>query len=235
MAKKKSVKRQERRFHPRSTAPVAAVSLVGAVGAALLGAGTWGAMIRPSTPVGEALSYGWWLLAGGSLLLGGAVWFGTSGEPAVRVGHGGIAVERNGLWRMPWYGVKSIALDGTTQLRIEGEDESGSPRTLVLRVGSHPQAIAWIVREARERVPGTVALSDEASSAIPEALAEAGELLPLDAPQIVGRRCAASGGILAFEPDARLCPRCERVYGKNSVPIECACGASLKELQQARG
>jgi hypothetical protein len=47
----------------------------------------------------------------------------------------------------------------------------------------------------------------------------------------VGKHCASSGKVIAFEPDARLCPRCERVYYKTSVPAECECGASLAEVQ----
>ena len=66
---------------------------------------------------------------------------------------------------------------------------------------------------------------------LPEVRASAGESLPLEPPQVVGKHCASSGKVIAYEPDARVCPRCERVYHKVSVPDACECGASLKELQ----
>ena len=55
--------------------------------------------------------------------------------------------------------------------------------------------------------------------------------MALEPPQVVGKHCSASGKVIAFEPDARLCPKCERVFYKASVPAECDCGASLVELQ----
>ena len=53
----------------------------------------------------------------------------------------------------------------------------------------------------------------------------------LDAVQVVGKRCAATDRIIAYEPDARVCPRCERVYYKASVPDACVCGAPLAHLR----
>ena len=47
----------------------------------------------------------------------------------------------------------------------------------------------------------------------------------------MGKHCSASGKVIAFEPDARVCPRCERVFYRTSVPAACDCGASLAELQ----
>jgi len=59
-------------------------------------------------------------------------------------------------------------------------------------------------------------------------------VLPLEPPQVVGKHCAASGKVISYEPDARVCPRCERVYHRASVPASCECGASLTELQASR-
>jgi hypothetical protein len=56
---------------------------------------------------------------------------------------------------------------------------------------------------------------------------DAGVVVPLGDVQVVGKRCAASGKIIAFEPDARVCPQCERVYHKAHLPKACACGATL--------
>jgi hypothetical protein len=47
----------------------------------------------------------------------------------------------------------------------------------------------------------------------------------------VGKRCAESDVIISYEPDARVCPRCERVYHKDHVPKSCVCGASLAEVK----
>ena len=58
---------------------------------------------------------------------------------------------------------------------------------------------------------------------------DAGESLTLDPVQVVGKRCANSGKVIAFEPDAFVCPRCERVYHKDHVPPACACGATLAD------
>jgi hypothetical protein len=48
---------------------------------------------------------------------------------------------------------------------------------------------------------------------------------------VVGKHCADSGTVIAYEPDARVCPRCERVYHKAHVPETCACGGSLEGLR----
>jgi ribosomal protein S27AE len=81
------------------------------------------------------------------------------------------------------------------------------------------------VREARLRVPETVQIGDEV--ALPAARENAGERLALEQLQVVGRRCAESGSIIAFEPDARVCGRCERVYHKDHVPEACECGGAM--------
>ena len=65
---------------------------------------------------------------------------------------------------------------------------------------------------------------------IPGALL-AGEVIVLDPIQVVGKHCAASGKVIAYEPDARVCSRCERVYHKAHVPETCACGQSLENLR----
>jgi hypothetical protein len=51
---------------------------------------------------------------------------------------------------------------------------------------------------------------------------------------VVGRHCAATGKVIAYEPDARLCPRCERAYHKSGVPEACECGALLAELRETK-
>jgi hypothetical protein len=236
MAKKtKAAKRErarerwERRFEPRATGSAAVVYLVGAVGALCMGAGAWGQLgplLRDAGP--EPLKYSPYVLAVGALLVGIAIWMGTSGEPALRVGDGGLAVEKGGLRRMPWYAIDAIVWRQEA-VRVAGKDEAGAGMAVVASLASHPQAAAWIVKEARERVPKVVDVPEDV--AMPAVSASAGETLALEPPQVVGKHCAASGKIIAYEPDARVCPQCERVYHKAHVPESCECGASLVALR----
>jgi hypothetical protein len=55
----------------------------------------------------------------------------------------------------------------------------------------------------------------------------------LEALQVVGKRDAVSDKLISYEPDGRVCTRCERVYDKRSVPKKCRCGASLLALRGA--
>ena len=235
MAKKtkdRKRERRERRFLPRSTHSPMLVMVLGALGAAALGAGAWGQFARPSTPINEPLAYAWWILAAGALILGIAVWLGTSGEPALRVGDGGIAFEKGNLRRMPWYEVGSIVWEGASSaLVVSGKDESGNDLSARVFLQSQPQAVAWIVKEARARIPKVVDLSEDELEQLPTAQSEAGDLVLLEPMQVVGKRCAESDKIIAYEPDARVCARCERVYHKTQVPDPCACGASLAALR----
>jgi hypothetical protein len=225
--------RQERRFVPRPTSSANLVKALGGLAAAALGAGVWaqfghGWMDSPLPPYGFAPV----LLAGGAVAFGGAVWLGTSGEQPLRVGSGGIAIDwGKEMKRVPWHGVERIVWDPDRQvLSVHGKDESGSDQRLALTPKTHPLAIAWIVKEGRDRIPDSVDVPEEALG-IPAARATDGEMLVMDAVQVVGKRCASSDRIIAYEPDARVCPRCERVYYRESVPETCACGASLAGLR----
>jgi hypothetical protein len=221
----KARERREQRFEPRTGASPAVVYWLGAIGAFAMGAGTWGefgSLVRETEL--EPFKLAPYVLAAGAVLVGVAIWVGTSGEPPLRVGDGGLAVERAGVRRMPWYAVERIAW-GDHAVRVHGKDDAGTAMSIVASLGSHPQAAAWIVKEARDRIPAVVDVPDGVE--LPEARAGAGKILPLEPPQVVGKHCAASGKVIAYEPDARICPRCERVYHKSSVPESCSCGASL--------
>jgi hypothetical protein len=86
-----------------------------------------------------------------------------------------------------------------------------------------------MVKEARQRIPAVVDVPEDV--ALPEVRASVGESRVLEPAQVVGKHCAASGKVIAYEPDARVCPRCERVYHRAHVPAACECGASLAALQ----
>jgi hypothetical protein len=202
---------------------------MGAVGAILMGAGAWGqfgSLLVAASP--EPVKWAAYVLAGGALVVGAAIWIGTSGDPSLRVGDAGLAIEKGGVRRMPWYAIERIEWRDEV-VRVTGKDETGASLAIAASLKSHPQAAAWIVREARERVPAVVDVPEDAT--LPEVRAAGAELLPLEPPQVVGKHCVASGKVIAYEPDARVCPRCERVYHKASVPASCECGASLVELQ----
>jgi hypothetical protein len=221
--------RHEKRFDPRASTSPLVVYVLGAVGAVAMGAGTWGefgSVLRPGGP--ESFKYAPYILAMGAVLVGIAIWIGTSGEPPLRVGDGGLAVERAGVRRMPWYAVERIAW-ADQAVRVTGKDDAGASMTIVASLASHPQAAAWIVKEGRERVLQAVDLPEDI--ALPDARASAGQTLSLEPQQVVGKHCAASGKVIAYEPDARVCPRCERVYHKAHVPESCECGASLAEFR----
>jgi hypothetical protein len=220
--------RCEQRFEARPNATPLVSHGLGALGALAMGAGAWGQFGSLVTDAGpEPLKGAAYILFGGSLAVAGAIWLGTSGEPVLRVGDGGIAIERVQIRRIPWHGVERIEWRGEA-VRVTGKDQSGVAVTLVVPVARHPQAAAWIVKEARERVPSVVDVPD---GTVPTAVANVAQSLSLDPVQVVGMRCAASDQIISYEPDARICRRCERVYIKTQVPETCACGASLVDLK----
>jgi hypothetical protein len=226
--KEKKRQRTERRFVPQSTTSPMLVRVTGALGALALGAGLMGQYGRP-----EPVPYAVWILAAGALVTGVAVWIGTSGEVAIRVGDAGIGVEKGALRRMPWWGVEAIVWEPEGEiLVVNGKDEGGGEIALRIAAKSQPQAVPWILKEARARIPKLVEVSDEVRKSLPKPLQDAGLSMKLEPMQFVGRHCAESGKVIAYEPDARVCPRCERVYHKTSVPETCACGGSLEALRK---
>jgi hypothetical protein len=236
MAKKtKAVRRDkpqtpsERRFEPGATMSPALAYATGAVGALAMGAGAWeefGSMLGGSAI--EPLKIAPYILTSGALLVGAAIWVGTSGEPPIRVGDRGIGVEKGGLRRMPWYSVERIEWRGEA-VRVTGQDDAGAAMQVIARADTYPQAAAWIVKEARARVPASVDVPEDAT--LPEPSASAGTILPVEPPQVVGTHCVVSGRVISYEPDARSCPRCGRIYHKAHLPETCACGGSLAALR----
>lgn len=227
--RRRTTRRQERRFVPQASTNTTVVRAIGALAAMVLGAGVWAYLYGQSFADDEKLrvvpSY---LIAGGAVLLGIAIWFGTSSEPPVRVGAPGIGVEKGDLRRMPWWAVEKISFDaGALALAVVGKDDAGVDWSLRLALKAHPEAIAWIVKEASERIPDHVDLTSELQEKLPPASEHAGTRVDLEPLQVVGRKDAVTGKPISYEPDACVCARCERVYLKRSVPKKCACGGSL--------
>ncbi|WP_394825203.1 hypothetical protein [Pendulispora albinea] len=230
MAKKRfrQAARHERRFFPQSSANPILVRLIGAVGAMSLGAGAFGQFASDAPEPSKVTP---WLLAGGAALFGFAIWWGTSGDPVLRVGAGGAGIDRGTIRRIPWHATSKVSWDGANKaVVVQGRDEADQELIIRARVASQPQAAAWIVKEARERVPHTVEVPEDAD--IPAAVDDPTDVLPMDPLQVVGRRCAESNKSIAYEPDARVCTRCERVYHKDFVPKTCECGAALGHLRE---
>ncbi len=227
--REKPRERKERQFEPAAMVSRSTVYWVGGPGAALMGAGAWGqfgSLMSEGGP--EPFKFAPYILAAGAALVGAAIWIGTSGEPALRVGDGGIAVVKSSLRRMPWYAVERIEWSDDA-IRVTGKDDLGVDMTLTATLKTQAQAAAWIVKEARERIPAVVAELE--MSTLPDPLASAGVVYTLEPPQVVGRHCAESGKVIAYEPDARVCVRCERVFHRSSLPDVCMCGASLEHLR----
>lgn len=230
---KKSVRREERRFISQAATSSALVAVFGALSALLLGAGVWGFFYATSFASDEKLAaLPQYILAGGAVLAGLTIWLGTSSEPPIRVGAPGIAQERGELVRMPWWGVDKITFDALAlTVNVTGADESGAPLVIKVPAKVYPQGIAWVVKEALERIPRRVQIDESVVSSLPAAAPEAGERLTLEPLQVVGRKCAATGKTISYEPDARVCTRCERAYLAEAVPKKCKCGNSLAHLR----
>lgn len=231
--KDRGPRRQERRFIAQSSYNPWLVRILGGLGATALGAGTWGYVYGHAFESDEKLkpipSY---LIAAGAVLTGATIWLGTSSETPLRVGAPGIAMEKGEVRRMPWSNVSQISWEsGNLSLVIAGKDESGTPWTFKVPIKSHAEAAGWIVKEALDRVPKVVDISDGVLEKFPGASPHAGMTIDLEPLQVVGKKDAVSGKTISYEPDARVCPRCERVYYKRTVPKRCKCGNSLLQLR----
>jgi hypothetical protein len=235
-------KRYERRFVPIASTNPWIVRILGAVGGLVIGAGLYGYFYatgeghafhaaEAGDRIGQIPSY---LIAGGAVLMGATIWLGTSSEAPVRVGDPGIALEKGEVRRMPWWGVERITWQpGERALVVTGQDETHRSWTFRVPVNSHPEAVARIVEEARRRIRKKVDIEKGVLKQMPTAHDHAGQRLELEPLQVVGKKCAASGKIISYEPDARVCAQCERVYFKRSVPNKCKCGNDIHALRPA--
>jgi hypothetical protein len=217
--------RQERRYEPATSAS-AWISVLGlSIASVLLGAGVYGQWLRSSVrpDVTGPHPYAGYLLLAGALAMAAVTLFGPRPAKPVRVGDAGIAVEKDGgeLDRIEWRDVTRVLLGGDV-LTFQG------PGTVVaIPLKQHPQAAARAVADAQARIPAR--LEDVDTSSVPKPDDDAGELIPLERPQLAGARCKASDELIAFEKDARLCGSCGEVYHKAHVPERClTCDALLR-------
>jgi len=218
--KKKKRSRKERRFVGEQTYASKLAVSIGMLGGLGLGAGVYSQWVS-ATPANLAP----YLVGGGALLLGGALFWGDLGTLPIRVGDAGIAIERGKeIERIAWCDLERVhAVDG--KLMLEGKSQS-----LGIVIAAHPKGVARILAEGTRRVPEAMDVKRSAISAIPEPRDDDGEVLEVESVQVAGRHCAASGKAIAFERDARLCPQCCQVYLKDVVPKRClTCKAELGE------
>ncbi|KYF99586.1 hypothetical protein BE20_30750 [Sorangium cellulosum] len=213
--------RSERRFEPKASLELALTLLGMSVAALLAGAGVYGQWFRgeeagahPAAP---------YLLVGALLLGAAAGLFGQWSMKPVRVGDAGVALE-NGpgeIERIGWSEVTGLLLSESA-LTVQG---GGTVIAIPLR--AHLAAASRVLSEARKRIPGRVA--DIKEDALPAPDDAAGEVRPLEPPQVAGLHCKATDKLIAFEADARLCGRCGELYHKDGVPPRCVtCEAPLR-------
>ncbi len=254
-SKKGGPRRTERRFVAQSANNPWLVRGIGVLGALTLGAGAYAyfygesfkkaaevARTTPGSNVGvpaEALrmeAMPLYMIAFAAVVIGITIWLGTSSEVPLRVGDPGIAMERGEVRRMPWWGIGSITWEsGNLALVIAGNDEAGTKWTFKVPLKAHAEAVGWILKESLDRVPKVVDIKDSVIDELPGAGTHAGMKVELEPLQVVGKKDAINGKLVSYEPDARVCTRCERVYLKRSVPKRCKCGNSLLELRTSVG
>ena len=214
--------RMERRYEPKPGAGPVLTMIVASLACVALGAGMYA---RFATGEGDTPSryhpYAIYMLVGGALVFGLVGLFGRWPAPVLRVGDAGLAEEKGSdLHRIGWNQLVEVLLDKDLLVA------RASGTTIGIPIGAHAAAAADFLKEARRRVPARVhdgiALAEVSS---PGAIDE----VPLEPPQIAGQHCKASGRLIAFEKDARLCGRCGELYHERGVPPRCVtCGARLR-------
>ncbi len=210
-SKKKKRERKERRYTGEQTYASKVAVGVGMLGGLCLGAGVYSQWIAD-----QARGAAPYMVIGGALVLAGALIFGDLGTHPVRVGDAGIVVERGkDLIRILWCDLdRVLAQEGKLVLM-------GKEQTVSIAIAGQPRAVARILAEGTRRVPEAMDVKRDAVAGLPEPSENDGEVLTVEALQVAGRHCAASGRPIAFERDARLCPQCCQVYLRDEVPKKC--------------
>lgn len=218
------VVRKERRFFPEPTYSSRMTTLAGMAGSLVLGAGVYGEWIRD-----QPHAYSPYLVAVGALLVGSALWKGSSEVGRIRVGEAGIALERGPeLIRILWCDLTKVSIkDGVVTA-------AGDQTTISFPRDAHPRATTWLFTEAGRRVPDVVKATRKELDSLGEPKDLDGQLVTIEELQLAGRHCKASDKPISFERDARLCPRCCQTYLKDQVPRTClTCQADLGDRARA--
>jgi hypothetical protein len=210
--------RKERRYVGEPTYASKLAAGTGMLGCLALGAGVYSRWVSEQ-PAAAAP----WLLTAGAVILGGALIFGDLGTATIRVGDAGIGIE-NGreVERVAWCDLERVYAE-RGKLVLKGKEQ-----TFTLTIAAQPKAVARILAEGTRRVPEAMDVKRDAVDDLPAPREDDGEVLSVESVQVAGRACAASGKVIAFERDARLCPQCCQVYLKDRVPKKClTCKAEL--------
>jgi hypothetical protein len=223
-SKKKIPDQVNRRLQPTVTTPTAILALLGGGGSLLVGAGLF-AQFGNS---GEALYHdkALWILAGGAFLISGALWFAAAADAVLRVGDGGVVLEKSNEERLAWYEMTSITWSEVSETLLVKGRRGGASVELTVRAKGHPQGVPWIIREARARVPAIVDLPEGIDGKLDTPQEDAG-MITKEPRQIVGAKCSKSSRAIMLESDAVVCVQCGRTYHREEVPEECECGAKL--------
>jgi hypothetical protein len=218
--KKRKRQRKERRFSGETAQASRIAVVAGIAGGLALGAGVYAQWVS-ELPHEHAP----FILAGGAFTLGAALVFGDAKIPTVRIGDPGIAFERgNELVRVPWCDIDRVYVEGS---RLFIKSRLGP---LSLPISPMRTAVAWILAEGTRRVPDVMDVRRETLSDLPEPKDSDGETVTIESLQVAGRQCKKTGKTIAFERDARLCPRCAQVYHHSGVPKQCVtCKGDLGE------
>ena len=216
--KKKKRERKERRYRGEQTYASKVAVGVGMLGGLALGAGVYSQWLSD-----QARGVAPYMTVGGAAVLAGALLFGDLGTDPVRVGDGGVAIEKGSeLLRILWCDLEQVRAENG-KLVLKGKEQ-----TLVIPMAGQPQAVARILAEGTRRVPDAMDVKRSALAGLPEPSDQDGEVLVMETLQVAGRHCAASDRPIAFERDARLCPQCCQVYLRDEVPKKCVtCDAEL--------
>lgn len=211
-------RRLERRFMPEQTQGSRAAVGIGMAGSLMLGVGVYGHWLTEQPP-----SYAIYLVAVGAIGLVYALVLNSRTPDPIRVGDAGVGFEKgDDVLRYPWYRLQQIRMDGA-RLQLKTDQE-----TLYIAVASQPKAVAKIVQEAAKRISERLELSPSQADTLPKLTDADGEVLRIEGAQVAGEKCAASGTLISFERDARICPACGQIYHKDHVPNECvSCGGSV--------
>src|SRR5262245_42455956 len=118
-SKKKKRERKERRYKGEQTYASKVHVGVGVLGSIALGAGVWSKWMAD-----QPRDIAPYLVVGGAVLLGGALVFGDLGTNPVRVGDGGVALEKGReLIRILWCDLERVtAKEG--RLVLEGKEQT---------------------------------------------------------------------------------------------------------------